>query len=74
MPGDIFAVAKLKHTETGDTLTDPKNPIVARWPGRVFERRLERLVDAICAGRFAESNRRTQELTGLPHSHRQVAG
>ncbi|MBN2801298.1 MAG: elongation factor G [Deltaproteobacteria bacterium] len=27
MPGDIFGVAKLRDTHTGDTLTDPKEPV-----------------------------------------------
>jgi elongation factor G len=32
-PGDVFGVAKLKHTQTGDTVCDPKHPVVLPFLG-----------------------------------------
>jgi len=40
--------------------------MIRRIPGAAGARRLDRIVAEVCAGRFAESNRRVQVLTGLP--------
>jgi len=40
--------------------------VLSPWPGRMMDGRLEAFVDSFARGRYAASNRRTAEITGLP--------